>query len=228
MDLRAVFRRSRAFAKRVLVRASGAIYKLPQGGKEILLTFDDGPHPEVTEGVLDRLRDHRARAVFFVVGEFIDRAPSLLRRALAEGHVIGNHTFSHPARQPWLASYVRDVARCQRAVEGATGHRPCLFRPPLGRLSPASCLAPKFLGLKSVYWSVDSADWRLHFESGARECVERLTTAVGPGDVLLLHDDHPGVLSVLDELLPILVARGYDLASAIRHVAPGPALAVQT
>jgi peptidoglycan/xylan/chitin deacetylase (PgdA/CDA1 family) len=220
MILRAAYHRGKTSAKHALLRACAAVHTLRrQGGREVLLTFDDGPHPEVTAGVLDRLKLFGARAAFFVVGNRIPRAPHLLRRALAEGHLIGNHSFAHHLdRPPWLVPYVKDLARCQRAIEAITGQRPRLFRPPLGRISVASLLAPRCLGLRAVYWSVDPRDWRLRDPGEARACGERLTAAVSPGDIILLHDDNPCVLSVLDALLPSLVSQGYDLTSAVHNL----------
>src|SRR5947207_11627153 len=99
----------------------------------VLLTFDDGPHRESTPIVLELLKEHKARAVFFIVGARIQRAPHLLKRILEEGHALGNHSYSHPLeRQHWFGAYLQDLRKCQNAIEQLTHQRPKFFRPPLG------------------------------------------------------------------------------------------------
>jgi peptidoglycan/xylan/chitin deacetylase (PgdA/CDA1 family) len=187
----------------------------------VLLTFDDGPHAEVTPAVLDRLKRFDAHAAFFVVGERIAHAPSVLERMRAEGHLIGNHTYSHPlGRPPGLAAYLHDISRCQDAVHQQLGERPTLFRPPQGRISLGSVAAPRWLGLQTIYWSIDPADWRLRTRRAARAVGRRLTGEVGAGDIVLLHDDNPCVLTVLDVLLPALAEYGCDLGCGVEMLQP--------
>jgi peptidoglycan/xylan/chitin deacetylase (PgdA/CDA1 family) len=211
-----LLKRGKRAVKHALLRAFGAIRKLDRcDANAVLLTFDDGPHPEVTEGVLERLQRYGARAVFFVVGDRIPRATWVVPQIAAAGHLIGNHSFSHPLyRDPCLPSYVSDLKKCQKVVEELTGRRPRLFRPPEGRLNVATLMSPKLLGLRTVFWSVDSDDWRLRKRDDALESGERLSQSVGPGDIVLFHDDNPYVLPLLDVLLPALAARGCDLHSA--------------
>ena len=185
----------------------------------VLLTFDDGPDPEVTSAVLDRLRAFGARAIFFVVGSRLGKAPHLLARILKEGHLLGNHTFAHRLdRDPGPIAYYRDVQQCQRAIQELTGQQPRLFRAPMGRSSAGALLAPRLLNLKQVLWSADSADWRLRSREAALECAARLCTTVVPGDIVLLHDDNPWVVTVLDELLPHLRSQGVDLTNGVTAV----------
>jgi peptidoglycan/xylan/chitin deacetylase (PgdA/CDA1 family) len=96
--------------------------------RSVLLTFDDGPHPDVTPAVLDRLRTYQARALFFIVGSRIEKAPEMLNRILAEGHRIGNHSFEHRLeKDPRLISYYFDVRRCQSQLAQLTGTTPAFF-----------------------------------------------------------------------------------------------------
>jgi peptidoglycan/xylan/chitin deacetylase (PgdA/CDA1 family) len=186
---------------------------------QILLTFDDGPHPEVTPQVLDRLARYNAKAVFFIVGSRIHRSPEVLPRIIAAGHMLGNHTYEHRLeRDPWFVPYVRDVVRCQRAIEQTAGQRPSLFRAPMGRKSLGALLTPRVLGLRHLVWSLDENDWRLRNEADARECGRKLAERSVPGDVILLHDDNPCVLYVLDVLLPALSANGFDLSHAVSRL----------
>jgi peptidoglycan/xylan/chitin deacetylase (PgdA/CDA1 family) len=188
----------------------------------VLLTFDDGPHPSVTPAVLDRLAAYDARAVFFVVGRRLRRGGEALDRARAAGHLIGNHSHLHRdryvlpgGRQARFLEYYRDCARCQTVIEHRTGTRPLLFRPPGGRLTFTTLLAPRILGLRCVTWSQDIGDWAFRDPSEAQSGAARLLAAVAPRDILLLHDDNARVLDVLDTLLPAFRSRGYDLRSGV-------------
>jgi peptidoglycan/xylan/chitin deacetylase (PgdA/CDA1 family) len=191
----------------------------------VLLTFDDGPHPAVTPAVLDRLDAHGAKAVFFVIGRRVKRAPHLLADIQARSHVLGNHTHLHRdcdvlanAPRPRLGFYYRDARRCQEVVARQTGRRPRLFRPPGGRLTPVTLLAPRLLGLRCVTWSAEVKDWAFRSAAEARAGAQQLLAAVAPGDIVLLHDNNPSVLDLLDVLLPGLTARGFDLAAGVRAV----------
>jgi peptidoglycan/xylan/chitin deacetylase (PgdA/CDA1 family) len=201
----------RPFAR--LIPSSLLLRRLPPAaGRDVLLTFDDGPHRRVTPQVLDRLREYGVRAVFFVVGRRIEQAPELLRRIVTEGHVIGNHSFRHERVQPLdFLGYRRDLLRCQALIERHSGTRPRLFRPPFGQLSPASLAAPPSLGLRTVGWSLDSDDWRCKTAAGAQQAADSILQRLMPRDIVLLHDDNPAVLTILDRILPVMT---------LRHTAP--------
>lgn len=169
----------------------------------VLLTFDDGPDPEVTPQVLELLAEYNAKAIFFVVGSRIPRAPEMLDRIVAEGHTIGNHTFRHPLDGiPGFVDYYRDVRECQLAIKRKIGVEPRLFRPPLGALSSGGLLAPMMLGLTTLMWSVDVRDWTLRRSDDAVTAGEQLASQTRPGDVVLLHDDNRHVLRLLATALP--------------------------
>jgi peptidoglycan-N-acetylglucosamine deacetylase len=195
------------FLRAVVVR-----HRLP-AGKGVLLTFDDGPDPAVTPGVLDRLQTVGARAVFFVLGRRAEAYPDLLRRIRDAGHLIGNHSYSHLHPHPLHpVAYRRDLARCQEAIARIANVRPRLFRPPYGRLTAVSLLASRTLGLRPVTWSLDVADYGCTDDASATRAGDELLARVQPRDIVLLHDNHAGLLPVLDRALPGLVERGFDLA----------------
>jgi peptidoglycan/xylan/chitin deacetylase (PgdA/CDA1 family) len=174
----------------------------PQARNSVLLTFDDGPDARITPAVLERLRRRQAIAVFFVVGRRIGDAPEVLRMIHEEGHLIGNHSFAHSnSVQPRFVAYYQDILRCQRLVEKTAGIRPRLFRPPLGRLSPTTLIAPRLAGLRTVNWSLDSHDWRCRTVEQAQQAAQDACLRIRGGDILLMHDDHPYVLDILDILL---------------------------
>lgn len=209
----------RTAAKSWLLTTSGVRRRL-KDESSLLLTFDDGPHPEVTPAVLDLLAQYNARAVFFIVGNRIPRAPHVLKRILAEGHLIGNHTFYHPLdHTPGFAEYYRDVKECQTVLESLTGRRPRLFRPPLGSITVASLLAPRLAGLRTLLWSVDVDDWTLRRDCDAVDAGHRLADAASSGDIVLLHDDNASVIKLLETALPRLRAAECNLDGALRQVA---------
>lgn len=193
------------------------IRRLPPAASDaVLLTFDDGPTPGVTDGVLERLARHGARSVFCVVGELVETAPELVRACRAAGHGLGNHSHVHDmSRLPSPSAYLRDLDRCSAAIRAAAGCTPRWFRAPGGRMHPASLLGPRRRGLRHLHWSVDPLDWRCRTPEQARAVARRLADEVRGRDIVLLHDYDALVHHLLDELLPALVARGFDLAGGL-------------
>jgi peptidoglycan-N-acetylglucosamine deacetylase len=197
----------------------------PSAGRSVLLTFDDGPHPDVTPAVLQRLSGYGARAVFFLIGRRIKRAPHVVDLIVRGGHRVGNHSHLHRANyiltgahQPGVCKYYKDVRRCQEVIERCTGFRPDLFRPPGGRLTPSTVLVPKLLGLDCVTWSKEVKDWGFRAASQAREGGRKLADSVEAGDIVLLHDNNPFVLELLDQLLPALQDRQMNVGLGVEHV----------
>jgi len=215
----------RSTLKRVIPEAV-VVRSLPrEAANSVLLTFDDGPHPDITPAVLERLDHYNAKAVFFLIGRRIKRAPSVVPQILAKGHLVGNHSHLHRDRyvlpskgKPRFLEYYRDARRCQDVVERYAGQRPRLFRPPGGRLTPVTVLVPRLLGLRCVNWSREVADWSFRTSREARVGAARLATTIEPRDIVLLHDDNPCVLDLLDHLLPALAARALDLSSSTNYL----------
>jgi peptidoglycan/xylan/chitin deacetylase (PgdA/CDA1 family) len=185
-------------------------------GNRILLTFDDGPDPQVTPAVLTRLQAYGARAIFFVVGRRVAQAPDTLKLIREAGHRIGNHSYDHVnSGDPWFGDYLADLKRCQAIVRQAVGEPPSLFRPPKGHLSFTSLIAPRLIGLSTINWSMNVRDWSCRTEEQARTAAISLADGTRPGDIVLLHDDNRFVLPILDFVLPRFVAQGFDLRSAV-------------
>jgi peptidoglycan/xylan/chitin deacetylase (PgdA/CDA1 family) len=179
----------------------------------VLLTFDDGPHPEATPAVLDLLRQFQAKAVFFVVGDRIPRAPALLGRIVDEGHLIGNHTFSHPNdRRMNFREYGRDLRRCQDAIRAHVGIKTRLHRPPQGQITTASIFSPILLGLRTVIWNRSSEDWQFRSDAAAIDRADELAELVQPRDILLFHDERLHTAVALEKLLPRLRERGFHFS----------------
>jgi peptidoglycan/xylan/chitin deacetylase (PgdA/CDA1 family) len=201
------------------------IFRLePKISKKVLLTFDDGPHPEHTPVVLDILERWNSRAIFFVVGRRIERAPHLLRMMKERGHIIGNHSYIHSnRRQPNIIKYLKDLDTCQSAIENHAGVKPGIFRPPGGRVTPAALTVSIFKKLTCVLWSKQLDEWLFETKEELLMRAKIMAEAVNPGDIILLHDDHPHISEVLSTILPIVTAAGmefcdeYELKKIFKH-----------
>jgi peptidoglycan/xylan/chitin deacetylase (PgdA/CDA1 family) len=132
----------------------------PKRAGELALTFDDGPNPKWTPRLLDVLGKHGVKATFFMLGSRAQAEPELVRRVAAEGHLIGNHSWSHPNLALSRASRVREeLALTNHALEQITGDRIWYFRPPFGARSPAVFRIARSLGLRVVTWNAMTSDW---------------------------------------------------------------------
>jgi len=186
-------------------------------GKLLCLTFDDGPS-ESTPAILDVLAAHGARGTFFVLGESIEGHEEVLALTIAEGHEVGNHTFSHPhAMDLEDAELGHDIVRCQRLLGGA----PVLFRPPYGEDAlRASRIARERSIPTTVLWSVDPVDYA---ERDADAIAGVILELAAPGAIVDLHDGWPRVTSTerdrtptaqaLEMVLPQLVHLGYRMVT---------------
>jgi peptidoglycan/xylan/chitin deacetylase (PgdA/CDA1 family) len=172
----------------------------------VYLTFDDGPHPQHTPRILDALRASGVKATFFVLGSVVDQHPDLVRRILDEGHIVGNHTYSHAPRS--VRSLLLEVGRTSEALMRAAGASTDLFRPPRGTLSAVGLALLWFAGLRVVLWNVDPRDF------AACSADELLNTfAVRPlrgGDIVLLHDDSAATAEALPRIIECTRAAGLD------------------
>ena len=162
--------------------------------KEVALTYDDGPNDAATDQLLDILARHNARATFFMIGRFVRQKPEIARRVQAAGHLIGNHTETHPWLSFQSAQVIREELRtCNEALEDALGAPVRYFRPPHGARRPIVFAAAAELGLKLVQWNAMGCDWRpigpervlANVEKGLHRAQRR-----GVGTNILLHDGH--------------------------------------
>lgn len=178
---------------------------------KVALTFDDGPHPGLTPRLLDLLKAHDVPATFYVLGNRVARSPRLAARIAEEGHEIGNHTWSHPnLAHLGDAQVLEQIDATSSAVIDATGRMPVTLRPPWGELSARQRLMVfRARGMPSVFWSVDTEDWR---RPGTSVVAARILAA-GPGDVVLAHDTHGQALRALPSAIAGLKARGLRFVS---------------
>lgn len=174
--------------------------------KEVALTFDDGPRPEIAREMLNVLGRYRARATFFVVGSMVDQHPRLVRRMMNEGHEVANHSYSHPRLDGMTEDEIRtELARCDRAVFEATGARTNLFRPPGMRYDGTVLRAAQSLGYVTVHWNVAAQDFK---PQPAQIIADKVLSTVRPGSVVLLHG-HPDTLAALPTIVEELSRQGY-------------------
>ena len=157
-----------------------------RGSKQIALTYDDGPNDPHTLRLLDVLVKHGVRATFFMIGRYVRQRPDIARAVVEAGHVIGNHTFTHPLLIFQSAAETRaQLSDCHQALGDAIGEHSKLFRPPFGGRRPATLQIARSLGLETVMWNVTGYDWNA---PPAAVIERKLARQMRGGDVILLHD----------------------------------------
>jgi len=168
--------------RRYLTRAPG------QTNPAVYLTFDDGPHPDRTNRILDQFAHSDSKATFFVIGRRARRHPQTVRRILAEGHSVGCHTWRHwSARQLSVREYVDDVRRSRAEIEQITGEKIDLFRPPYGELTPFSLWRLLSDECRIIHWTHDTRDFQLPAIPVLQQRFAELP--LSDGDIILMHDD---------------------------------------
>jgi peptidoglycan/xylan/chitin deacetylase (PgdA/CDA1 family) len=180
-------------------------------GKEVALTFDDGP-AEHTEAVLDILKKENVQATFFIIGKNTVGKETLLKRMQAEGHSIGNHSFNHGFNFDWqsAAKMQEEIEQTNQAIESITGKPVTLFRPPYGVTNPNLGKALRNSNLKSIGWSLRSMDT---VAKDKQQLLNKILIKVKAGDIILLHDRCAITADILPELIATLKKRGFGFAT---------------
>ncbi|MFE2584826.1 polysaccharide deacetylase family protein, partial [Streptomyces sp. NPDC059378] len=211
----------RAPPRRTLVRHE-PLLRMSGRGRTMVLTFDDGPDPRYTPGILSTLRRYDVRAMFFVCGELAAANKGLLARMADEGHVVGNHTWTHPLLTRLDRSRIRsEMERTCDVIEDAYGERPLWFRAPYGAWNRAAFQLGAELGMDPLAWTVDSRDWTTPVP-GTRAIVDRVEGGAAPGVVVLSHDaggDRSHTVQALRDYLPRLLDSGYHITVPHRQYA---------
>ena len=177
-------------------------------GKVVALTFDDGPHETCTAELLDGLKERGVKVTFFLMGQSIEGNEELVRRMQQEGHLIGNHSYRHIQLTKAGEERVCDaVEQTGTMIEEITGIRPQYLRPPYGDWNDRlECR----LDLTTVFWSVDSLDWKLKDTGRIVDYVEK---RVRSGDIVLMHDIFPTSVEAALELIDDLKEQGYQFVT---------------
>ncbi|MEV4946800.1 polysaccharide deacetylase family protein [Streptomyces sp. NPDC053755] len=186
--------------------------KMSGVGRSLVLTFDDGPDPRYTPEILATLRRYGCRAMFFVCGEMAAGNRDLLREMAADGHVVGNHSWSHPLIPKLRPSRIRDeLGSTSDIVERTLGTAPLWYRAPFGAWNRHSFEIGAELGMEPLAWTVDTLDWK---EPGTDSIVRRVLDGAAPGVVVLSHDaggNRSQSVAALKRYLPELLDAGYSI-----------------
>jgi peptidoglycan/xylan/chitin deacetylase (PgdA/CDA1 family) len=193
---------------------------LAPGTKQLALTYDDGPNDPHTLHLLEVLAKHDVKATFFLIGRYVQQRPDLAREIVQAGHVIGNHTFTHPLLIFKSAAEIRrELSTCRSAIEDAVGGTSSaisnLFRPPFGGRRPAVLRIARELGLDRIMWNVTGFDWTAPPSAVIEKKVEN---QIRGGDVILLHDgghkqlgaDRSQTVLATDHLIAKYKSEGYE------------------
>ncbi|WP_110932747.1 polysaccharide deacetylase family protein [Paenibacillus bouchesdurhonensis] len=185
--------------------------------KQIALTFDDVPDPRFTPKVLDVLKKHGVKATFFVVGSRAKKHPELLRRIHREGHIVGNHSYSHPLfKKKSALEFKNEIERTEKVIVKLIGYKPRFIRPPYGEINEEQLRWAKKQGYKIVNWNVDSLDWKALSKEKVKHNV---LSAVGPGSIVLQHagggdgSNLTGTIEALPDIIRTLRNRGYHFVT---------------
>ena len=193
-----------------------AVYVGDAGRKVLYLTFDAGYENGYTAEILDTLKKHQVPAVFFLVGNYLEKNPDLVRRMVAEGHTVGNHTMHHPdmSKMSDLASFRKELEDLEAMYYEITGQQMAkYYRPPQGIYSRENLEMAKQLGYKTVFWSLAYADWNNDAQPTAQQAFDKLLPRVHDGAVILLHATSKTNAQILDELLTRYKEMGYTFES---------------
>jgi peptidoglycan/xylan/chitin deacetylase (PgdA/CDA1 family) len=192
---------------------------LARASKRLALTYDDGPNDSCTLRLLDVLAKHKVRATFFLIGRYVQQRGDIVRDLAKAGHVIGNHTFSHPLltfKNP--ARIAEELESCRRVITDAAGEQSNLFRPPFGGRRPAVLRIARRLDLEPVLWNITGYDWN----APSAEYIERKVSGrVCGGNVILLHDgghlqmgsDRSRTVTATDRLIARFKVEGYEFVT---------------
>ena len=184
--------------------------------KVIYLTFDCGYENGYTASILDTLKKHNAPAAFFVVGNMIESAPDLIRRMVAEGHIVGNHTYHHPDMSSISdqAAFQKELESLEALFQETTGQTMSkYYRPPQGKYNVENLRQAKTLGYKTILWSLAYVDWYVDNQPTPEQAYSKLLPRIHDGAIVLLHSTSRTNAEILDELLTKWEEMGFSFAS---------------
>jgi peptidoglycan/xylan/chitin deacetylase (PgdA/CDA1 family) len=189
-------------------------YRAAQSTTKIALTFDDGPHPRYTDEILSILGDEGVKATFFTIGCNVKQYPEIVKRVMAAGHEIGNHTYTHPLVPLVSSQMIEDEIKMTDTVLLSLGCAcPTFFRPPQGKFPPDKEGLLQRTGKIAVLWSIDTRDWE---HKPTEEIVRMVENEVAGGDIILFHDFVGGesqTIPAIKKLIPTLKERGYQFVT---------------
>lgn len=202
-----------ANASQDYLKEFGALYVGDTNKKEIYITFDAGFENGNTERILDALKKHGVKATFFLVGNYFETQPELVKRMAEEGHTIGNHTYSHPdmSKIGDIQSFQTELQKNEALYRDILGSEmPKLYRPPQGKFCEENLKMAQQLGYSTVFWSLAYVDWYTDDQPTPEQAFSKLLPRIHPGAVVLLHSTSSTNAEILDELLTKWEETGYS------------------
>lgn len=192
-----------------------AIFLGDTSKKEVYLTFDNGYENGYTTPILDVLKEKKVPAIFFVTGHYVESQPELLKRMSQEGHLIGNHSWSHPdMTQLSEARIAQELNKVKEAVANLTGQQEMRYlRPPRGIFDERVLATAGKLGYTNVYWSIAYADWDTKQIRGAQYAYDKVMSQLHPGAVILLHSVSKDNAEALGRIIDDARKQGYEFKS---------------
>jgi peptidoglycan/xylan/chitin deacetylase (PgdA/CDA1 family) len=181
-------------------------------GPYIAMTFDDGPHATNTPKLLEMAAERHIKLTFFVLGECVVQNPDVLRREVAEGHEIGNHSWSHPNLARLSDEGLRtQLQRTEDMIGKTAGVKPKLMRPPYGELTKRQrILANHEFGYRVILWDVDPLDWK---RPGSDVVAQRIIAGARPGSIILSHDIQPPTIAAMPQVFDALLTKGFKFVT---------------
>jgi peptidoglycan-N-acetylmuramic acid deacetylase len=207
-----------------LMKKHGAIFTGDPSKKTLYLTFDNGYENGFTPQILDVLKEKKVPAIFFVTGQYIKEQPELLQRMANEGHLIGNHSWSHPDMTTVSDAVIKtELDRVKTGVAEVTRQKDMVFlRPPRGIFSDRTLAISRQLGYVNVFWSVAYVDWDTKQQKGATYAFEQVTKQLHPGAVLLLHSVSKDNADAMASIIDYARKEGYEFRSLEDFLVPTP------
>lgn len=184
--------------------------------KKIYLTFDCGFENGNTPAILDALKKHNAPATFFIVGNYLETSPELVKRMVEEGHIVGNHTYHHPdmSKIGTQEAFAAELSSLETLYEETIGEpMKKFYRPPQGIYSENNLQMAKELGYQTFFWSLAYVDWYQDDQPTHEEAFDKLLSRIHPGAIVLLHNTSKTNGEILDELLTKWEEQGYTFHS---------------
>lgn len=189
---------------RLSAKAAGEM----EDSRKIAITFDDGPHPHYTEQLLDGLKERGVKATFFVTGMHAEQYPELIRRMSEEGHLIGNHTYSHMQLSSSNSeTFKEELIQTNEVIEELTGQEVQYVRPPYGTWDKKF---EKELNMFPVLWTVDPLDW---CSDNVASIVQKVMSKADENDIILMHDEYKSTVTAALQIIDELMEQGYEFVT---------------
>lgn len=198
-----------------IVTKHGALFLGDTSKKELFLTFDNGYENGYTPRILDVLKEKKVPAAFFVTGHYVKDQPELIQRMAAEGHIVGNHSWSHPDMSQLSEGNIKtELDKVKEQVGILTGQKEMKYlRPPRGIFSERVLAASKQFGYTNVFWSVAYKDWDVNAQRGSQYAYSEVVKQLHPGAIILLHSVSKDNTEALGSIVDEARRQGYEFKS---------------